>query len=186
MEKIGFFGGCFNPPTIAHVEIAKRALNECKLNKVIFIPMGNKYEKKDLIDFNFRLEMLNLCLNNEEKLEVSNLQENQEKKTYAIDTFKILEEKYPNTEKFFIMGNDNFIKMPKWKSYEELKEKYQYIVFKRNENILDENLKNITYIKSDFNISSSLIRKYIKENKSLDELLDNRVEEYIKNNNLYS
>lgn len=37
--KIGFFGGSFNPPTKAHINLAKKALNICKLDKVIFVPM---------------------------------------------------------------------------------------------------------------------------------------------------
>ena len=36
--KIGFFGGCFNPPTIAHIELAKKAIEIAGLDKLIFIP----------------------------------------------------------------------------------------------------------------------------------------------------
>ena len=50
MEKVGFFGGSFNPPTNAHLEIAKTALEEMELDKVYFVPMGNTYKKPGLID----------------------------------------------------------------------------------------------------------------------------------------
>ncbi len=58
--KIGFFGGCFNPPTNAHINLAQRALKECGLDKVIFVPVGNFYEKKELISGHHRYNMLKI------------------------------------------------------------------------------------------------------------------------------
>ena len=46
--KIGFFGGSFNPPTVAHIYLAKEAVSQCKLDKVVFVPM-NDYYKKDYL-----------------------------------------------------------------------------------------------------------------------------------------
>lgn len=46
MKKYGFFGGCFNPVTKAHVELALEIVNKYKLDKVVFVPMGDKYDKK--------------------------------------------------------------------------------------------------------------------------------------------
>lgn len=59
--KIGFFGGCFNPPTNAHINLAKKALKECNLDKVIFVPIGNFYEKKELISGEHRYNMLKVA-----------------------------------------------------------------------------------------------------------------------------
>lgn len=185
MKKIGFFGGCFNPPTIAHMEIAERALKDCDLDKIIFVPMGNKYSKKELVDFEFRFEMLNLCCKDNATLEVSVMQKNQPERMYAIDTFKEIEKKYNDSENFYIMGIDNFIKMKDWKLYNELINKYQYIVFKRN-NILDlKQYDNVQFIDFEFNISSSCVRELLKNNKPMDGLLNKDVEQYIKNKNLY-
>lgn len=47
--KIGFFGGCFNPPTIAHIELANIAIQVAGLDKLFFVPMGNCYKKDELI-----------------------------------------------------------------------------------------------------------------------------------------
>ena len=56
MQKIGFFGGSFNPPTYAHLEVAKTALRQLNLDKVFFVPVGNLYNKPDLIDeISFRI-----------------------------------------------------------------------------------------------------------------------------------
>ncbi len=185
MKRIGFFGGCFNPPTIAHMEIAEKAIQECNLDKIIFVPMGNKYSKNDLIDFKFRYEMLKIYCNNNSKFEVSNLQENQTEKTYAIDTFKQIEKSYLDSENFYIMGIDNFLKMQNWKNYQELIKNYQYIVFKRNNLLEQEKYNNVKFIDLSLDISSSSVRELIKENKSIEALLYKDVELYIKNNGLY-
>ena len=151
--KIGFFGGCFNPPTIAHIELAKIAIKQANLDKLIFIPMGNCYPKANLIDFKYRYEMLNIAIKNEEKMEVSDIQLNQQFTMYAVDSFKEIDNSY-EAEKYFIMGEDNFKQIENWKSPEQLK-KYNFIVFERNENLNQK--ENIIFIETkDFkNISST-------------------------------
>lgn len=185
MKRIGFFGGCFNPPTIAHMKIANKAIEECNLDKVIFIPMGNKYSKNDLIEFKFRFEMLKIYCKFNSKFEVCNMQENQINKTYAIDTFKDIENQYYDSENFYIMGIDNFIKMKNWKMYQELIDNYQYIVFKRDKLLEDEKYNNVRFVDLNLDISSTDVRNLIKENKSTENLLYKDVEQYIKNNGLY-
>ena len=185
MKRIGFFGGCFNPPTIAHMEIANKAIEVCNLDKIIFVPMGNKYSKNDLIDFSFRYEMLNIYCKLNSRFEVSNMQENQTEKTYAIDTFKKIKEMYSDSENFFIMGIDNFTKLKTWKNCEDLIKDYQYIVFKRDEILEEKQYSNVRFVDFNFGISSTEVRKLIKEKKSTEKLLYEDVEQYIKNNALY-
>ena len=116
MSKIGFFGGSFNPPTIAHFEIVRIALKKFELDKVIIIPMGDKYQKKDLILFKHRFNMLKTMFKNYPNVEISNMQENQKEISYAIDCFKEIDNIYKNDERFFIMGLDNFSKINTWKN----------------------------------------------------------------------
>ena len=66
--KIGFFGGSFNPPTIAHIELAKKAIKGKELDKVIFVPIGDFYQKDNLESLDNRIEMLKLACNNESLL----------------------------------------------------------------------------------------------------------------------
>ena len=168
MSKIGFLGGCFNPPTIAHFEIVKNALIDFNLDKVIIIPMGDKYQKKDLISFEHRFNMLQKMFEDEEKVEISRMQANQKKISYAIDSFNIIDEKYKKDERFFIMGYDNFSKIETWKNGENLAKNRKFIVFER---------KN--------NTSSSLIRKRIKTNEDINELTFPRIISYISKEGLY-
>ena len=84
--KIGFFGGSFNPPTIAHLNLAKQAVKEYNLDKLYFVPVNNKKKKKDLIDIDLRIQMLeSICLY-EDKLLVSNIEKINDTKLEAIST----------------------------------------------------------------------------------------------------
>lgn len=185
MKRIGFFGGSFNPPTIAHLEIVNLALKEVNLDKIVIVPMGDKYEKKDLISFEHRFKMLNLLFNKNDKVEVSDIQKNQKKRTYAIDTFKIIDLQYPNDQRFFIMGLDNFSKINEWKDSNKLLENYNFIVFKRNNIEITGLNKNIKFLDVNQDISSSLARKKIINSETLENIISPEVEKYIHKNELY-
>ena len=171
MGKIGFFGGCFNPVTNAHLSLIKDVIFRENLDKVYFVPMGDLYPKKGLISLNHRIKMLKIVLENEPQIDILNISNN-DKKMCAIDSFRVIEEIFPEAEKFFIMGSDNFAKMSKWKNAEELIKNYQYIILDRE----NANTKDI---------SSSLVRDKINRGEDAEELVPKEIIEYIKQNNLY-
>jgi len=183
MEKIGFFGGCFNPPTIAHLELAKLVLKNFDLDKIVFVPMNDLYNKLDLALGEHRLNMLKLLTKDEEKLEVSDFELKENKKFYAIDAFEYIDKNY-DAEKYFIMGSDNYIKMSEWKDSEKFK-KYNYIILDRLHEIkISDNVKIVS--NNEFsNISSSKIRKMILEKKDFNQYVLPDVYRYIKQNKLY-
>lgn len=168
MERLGFFGGCFNPPTIAHIELIEKTINEYKLDKVYFVPMGDLYKKSELIPAFHRVNMLKLAINGKNKMDILLTSVNSNKELQAIDTFKIIQNEFKNSENFFIMGSDNFEKIKFWKNSEELLNNYQYIILKR-----------------DNNISSSIVREKIKNNESVEKLIFKDVEQYILDKKLY-
>ena len=196
MARIGFYGGCFNPPTKAHIELAKKSLKECKLDKVVFVPIGDLYEKEKLEKGIHRYNMLKIACKNEQGLEVSDIEINSDKLYKAIDIFKILKENHKEDEVFFLMGADNLERLPLWKDSDILISEFNYIVFDRglttSKNIVENNefFKNYT---AKFEIirnneytecSSTNIRKQIKNNKKPNDLNDD-IYNYIKENNLY-
>lgn len=197
MKRLGFFGGCFNPPTIAHIKLIEMAINEANLDKAYFVPMGDLYEKSELESSKHRINMLKLAVKNSifaDKLDILDFEANSKERMYAIDSFKIIENTFKESENFFIMGSDNFEKIKNWKSSAELLKNYNYIILDRqninssNENKLNKTSANVIIIKSIDNlkaVSSSLIRKNIKEKKSLEALISKDVETYILENKLY-
>lgn len=150
------------------------------------MPVGNYYEKNDLIDAKHRYNMLKLAI--EDKMDIEKIAIESKIKLYASDTFKLIKEKYNKDDIFFIMGSDNFRKMPTWKNYEELKANYNIIVIERErKKIRHENPKNIIeYIPEQLaQIDSTQIRKMIKNKENAKKYLNPKVYQYIKENNLY-
>lgn len=185
MEKIGFFGGSFNPPTIAHLKIVETALEEFGLNKLVIVPMGDKYEKSELLSFDIRYEMLKNAFKGNKKIVISDMQKNQLKKSYAIDTFKKINEKYNSTKNFFIMGLDNYTNISNWKCADELTNNYNYIVFKRDNIEVPKISKNVCYLDVSYNVSSTDARNKIKNNESAENILSKEVIDFINDNKLY-
>ena len=194
--RIGFFGGSFNPPTNGHMNLARKAIKMCNLDKLIFVPMGDFYEKKDLAKAKDRLSMLKLAIlsDSESNLEVSDLEIKEARKMSAIEAFRLIEENYPTEEKFFIMGADNFINILNWKESEELLNKYKYIVFERKDidikKFIEEDLKKyktqITIVKNieHKNTSSSKFREENKKN-NMQDIVPKEVFDYIIKNDIY-
>ena len=184
MQRLGFFGGCFNPPTIAHYKLALKAVEVADLDKLYFVPMGDYYYKEELVASEDRFQMLKIMVQNETKLDVSRIQMDQKKELQAIDTFRLIQQKYYNSQKFFIMGSDNFEKIVFWKCAKELLNSYQYIVLNRG-NFESNKVLTIDFDNNLKNISSSLVREKIQNGDSIKDLVTKDVEKYILEKGLY-
>lgn len=199
MEKrYGFFGGSFNPVTNAHLNLANLIAEKYNLDKVVFVPMGDKYNKQDLISEKDRYEMLKLATENQEKLEVSDIELNLPYALTMLQAFMRIEEKYSNVKAYFIIGADNLNKLISLPDFEILAKNYEYIVIKRNDiRIKDKISENpvLRRFKDHFNIleenpyeqiSSSKVRKLINNEKlTSNDMIPSEVYEYIVNKNIY-
>ena len=187
-KKIGFWGGCFNPPSCAHIDLAVNMLQDLNLDKIFFVPVGDYYEKNGLENSAHRYNMLKIATDKIDNLEVEDIELKTTEKLYAKDAFKILNEKYNESDNYFIMGSDNFLKMPTWKEYESIIEKYKYIIVKRPNFNVNINIKNIIYYEPNQtkNISSTIIRKSLKEKNYIEGYIERDVYNYILENKLYN
>lgn len=189
--KIAIFGGSFNPVHIMHKQIAQGVIDQGYVDKVIFVPTGNKYKKDYLIEDKYRLKMLEISIRNNEDLKVSDYELGEELK-YTYQTLDYFQSQNPNDEIYFILGMDNLIQLKTWKRFEYLVSTYKFLVVYRDkvdiENIKNEYkdyLKNIifTNVKPQ-NISSRQIREIIKTDHYSD-YVEEEVMDYIVKNKLY-
>lgn len=192
--KIGIFGGSFNPPHKMHLNIVEELLNEKILDKVIIVPTGLHYSyKNNLASNEHRYNMLKLMTKHNDKIEISDF-EFKDEEIHSYDTLEYYKNIYKNDTIYFVCGLDNISYVDKWYKGEYLLNNYKFLVITRDTNNLDEILLKyekykdniiITNIKSN-NISSSYIRDELKEkNYNLNDYLDQKVIDYIKENNLY-
>jgi nicotinate-nucleotide adenylyltransferase len=188
---IGLYFGTFNPIHIGHLIIANHIVEHTNLDKIWFVvtPHNPLKNKKTLLDNYQRLEMVHMATSPYDKLGVSNIEFSLPQPNYTINTLEHIKEKHPNHTFALIMGEDNLKSLHKWKNYELLLKNYEIYVYPRVTKLSDNNLSNhssIHFVDAPIiEISSTHIRKNIKESKNIEPLLPHSVWKYIDEMNFY-
>lgn len=196
---LAIFGGSFNPPLNSHFSLAEQMLTEYKnIEKVIFVPVSTKYNKKGLLANEHRFNMLKLVCDKNEDFEVSDIELLQEEQLDTLRTLELMQKEYPDYTLCFTMGTDNLKQISQWSLAEELVTSFKFLVIERDEDNMDEIIENDEFLiahKDSFmkvkenirsNISSTFVREKIKRGKSIRYLTPDEVYYYIKENNLYN
>ncbi len=187
--KIGLFFGSFNPMHIGHKVIASYLVDFTDLDKVMFVvsPQNPLKQKISLLDQYHRLQIIRSEIEDNSKLEVSDIEFDMPKPSYTIDTLVRLKEKYPENNYSIIMGSDNLQNFHKWKNYEQILEDYSIYVYPRPGYEISGSHKNIHVIEGvpQMEISSSFIRKSIKEGKDVSYLMPEKAWIYTDEMNFY-
>ncbi|KWZ99887.1 MAG: nicotinate (nicotinamide) nucleotide adenylyltransferase [Anaerococcus vaginalis] len=195
--RIGLFGGTFDPIHIGHMIIMENVINFMNLDKIYILPNSNpphKLENKKT-NINLRLKMIEKSIKNNPKLSINDYDFKDNKIHYTYKTINHFKITYPNDEFFFILGEDSFMDLEKWKNYQEILDE-NLIIFKRKSgknssllfkiNEIKKYNKNIYLIDNlSLDISSTLIRNLVKNNKSIRYLVDDDVIKIIEEENLY-
>jgi len=187
--RIGILGGTFNPIHNAHIRLAELAKEKLNLDKVMFIPAYVPPHKNDpdIIDSNLRYEMVKIAIEGKGDFAVSDVEIRRKGTSYSVDTLKALKERFgPEAELFFITGSDSLSELHAWKSIEEIFALSHFIVAKRPgyplENIPDE---VEVFQMPEMEISSSDIRKKVKQGQSIEGIVPTKIIEYIRAKALY-
>jgi len=191
--KIGFFGGTFNPVHRGHIENAQQAKEQLKLDKVIFIPDKKPVHKdiEESITAEDRYEMLTRVVAEYEGFEVSRIEIDREEPSYTIITIETLKKEYPQCELYMIIGADSFNEIDTWKDYTQIIESVTVVVLRRKTDpILRDDIYGIItkleIIDNEYiDISSTGLRKKIKQKERVDGQIPDKALEYIKEKRLY-
>lgn len=202
-NKIGLFGGTFDPIHLGHLHGAIELKNRFNLDRIIFIPASIPPHKKSLkiAGTIHRLEMIRLAIKNHSDFVVSDSEIKRHGTSYSIDTISYFKSTLSkDTHLLFIIGYDAFLELHTWKFPEKVLNSISFIIMARpNESCYDSKMMKSTlnkYLSSKFsqdshehgnsnkntiffadipllNISSTKIRSLIKEDRSVKDLVCN-------------
>ena len=186
-ERIGIFGGSFDPPHKGHLHIAKLFIKQLKLKKLIW-SVSNKnplIKKKYFYNFKERKTLSKKITNNNKKIIINNFD-----KKYSYQLLKAIKKKYKNNKIFFLVGADNIKYLHKWEKLSSIlshstlvvisrpgyeKQMKRAVFYKRNHKNLFKNFntcdvfpkKTWIYIKDKgVKISSSIIKNRLYKLKT--------------------
>ncbi len=192
--RLGIFGGTFDPPHNGHLRLAQFVFEKKSLDKLIFVTafITPYSDKTSSVSFENRFRMTQLMIENSADFEASDVEGVRGGDSFTIDTVRQFKELYSleADQLFLIIGADSLMRFDEWKTPEAILNECSVCVLDRAE-VKQEKMDKLFIDSVEFldnelmAESSSDIRNRIRENKGVDEFLDNKVINYIYDKKLY-
>ncbi len=191
--RVGLFGGTFNPLHNAHIEVARAALGQYELSRIVFIPNGIPPHKEQGLGLEKegRFEMVRRAIKSMPEFTVSRVEVDREGPSYTIDTIRALEDDYPQGM-CFIVGADRLLKIDTWREPHELLRSVPFIIAPRSGVSLDvfdvspfREAVIVPLQMDDVDLSSSGLRERVQRGESIREWVPEQVAEYIEEHKYY-
>jgi len=187
--RVALYFGSFNPIHHGHLIIANEIVQQEKYHELWFIvsPQNPFKNENNLLNANHRFQLVQLAIEGESKLKASNVEFKLPKPSYTVNTLIYLKEKYPNHQFDIVLGSDGFQNISKWKNSDFIINNYKFLIYERpGFEINNEARADVKVIVgSQLYVSSTHIRRLIRENKSIRYLVPDLVNEEIKARGYY-
>jgi nicotinate-nucleotide adenylyltransferase len=197
--KIAILGGAFDPPHSGHLIVAEQIREYLKLDEVWLMPVFSHPFSKSLSPAPLRLAMTKRI--GTDFIKSVDFEINRNEISYTIDTLRLLKNQRSDDIFYWCIGSDMLKDFHKWKEWEKLIHDFNIVVYPRGTGVLDLEThvleafrinplpENITVINGQdvviSNISSTLVRRRIQNNKSIKYIVPDSIIGYIEKNNLY-
>jgi nicotinate-nucleotide adenylyltransferase len=197
-ERVGLFGGTFDPPHLGHLILASEAQSQLELTRLLWTVTPDPPHKQDqtITPLEHRLAMVKLAIEDEPTFEISDIELNRPGPHYTIDTIRLLAEQNPGAEIVPVIGGDSLNDLPSWHKPREIVYAAHWVgVMRRpgeetNLQALERELPGITskihYVDAPLlEIASREIRNRAATGKPFRYYLPRSVYEYIERHHLY-
>ena len=191
-QKVGILGGTFNPIHLGHLLIAQDAMEQARLDRVVFIPAASPAHKSatGLTPARHRLRMVKLAIRGNDRFTVDDIEIRRGGKSYAVDTVTELKRRWPHAKLFFIIGADSLQELHLWCDIGRLAAQCTFLVLprpgcERERPRLHRSIRWRLVCGHSCDIASRDIRARIARGQSIRYLVPNEVWNYIEREKLY-
>jgi len=190
VQRIGLFGGSFDPIHTGHLLLGQAAIEELGLTRLCFILAAQSPFKvgQNFAPAEARLQMLRLALVGKTNCDVDEQEISRGGVSFAIDTVRDYARRFPQAELFYLIGADHVANLPKWREAGELASLAAFVVIPRpgSESVtIPSPFRGRTLNGFVFGVSASQIRTRIKSGQTVEHLVPSAVAEAVRNNRLY-
>ncbi len=198
-KKVGIMGGTFNPIHVGHLILAETAREQFGLDEILFIPSGKSYMKQqsDIPAGEVRADMTSLAIEDNPYFALSLIEIEREGNTYTYETLEALKKQNPDTEYYFVLGEDSLNAIEAWKFPDRIFDACTILAAVRNEgnneditikaaSLADKYNGKVEILKcGNMDISSTFIRDAVRKGQSVRYIVPDKVIQYITDNRLY-
>ena len=189
--KVGLFFGSFNPIHHGHLIIGNYLLETTDLSEIWFVvsPRNPFKSSKSLLHEFDRIDMVETAIKGNNRFKASDAEFHLPKPSYTITTLTYLNEKYPYHEFVLIMGEDNLHSFPKWRNSRQILQNYELYVYPRPNTEKTKDSDNVKKTKGNekvkiidaplIGISATMIRNFVRNERSIQYLVPDNVADMI-------
>ena len=190
MTTIGIFGGSFNPVHIGHMMLASYLTQWGYLDQVwlTLSPLNPLKDAAGLLPDMKRLDMLSIASKGAPHIDICDIELSMPRPSYTIDTLNVLAERYPEFRFKLVIGSDNWQIFDRWRSAQEILDKYGVLVYLRPGYPVDKHhIDGMEAVDAPMaHVSSTFIRQAIAKGRDMRYFLPEGVYKYILDNKLYT
>ncbi len=195
--RIGVLGGTFDPPHYGHLILAEQARDQLALDSVLWVPAADPPHKQGvaITPVEARLAMLRLALTGNPAFAISRADIDRPGPHYSVDMLRLLLEQHPESELFFLLGEDSLRDLPTWHQPAQLAQLATLVVMRRpgleyDLSVIERSVpglqQRLCFLEMPYvNISGLDIRQRLRANRSVRYLLPDSVIGYIHLHKLY-
>jgi len=187
--RLGIYGGTFDPVHHGHLILARDALEQLRLDAILFVPCGQsplKTHKPHATDAR-RVAMLRLALKNNPRFWLTRCELDRPAPSYAYDTALEIREAFPHAELFWLIGADQLADLHKWHRPDDLRRLVTFVLLPRAETAGKAPPRTVLSLPQPrrVDISATEIRDRVKSRLPIDHLVPAPIAAYIKRHGLY-